>query len=114
MLPNKDDTPKVISVDFDDGNDPIFTWVEQNRKELLTHLESGPKQLHWLINHFNQEQNLSEMDDIYDLFTTSFDEQKLIEDITVRVNSDSQHSLTLVNGSKILLSEVMLSIRNMI
>lgn len=114
VLPNKDDTPKVISVDFDDGNDPIFTWVEQNRKELLTHLESGPKQLHWLINHFNQNQNLSEMDDIYDLFTTSFDEQKLVEDITVRVNSDNQHSLTLANGSKILLSDVTLSIGNII
>ncbi|WP_210797396.1 hypothetical protein [Pseudoalteromonas ostreae] len=117
VLPNRDDTPKVISVDFDDGNDPIFTWVEQNHKELLTHLESGPKQLHWLINHFNhfnQNQNLSEMDDIYDLFTTSFDEQKLVEDITVRVNSDCQHSLTLANGSKILLSDVTLSIGNII
>jgi len=114
ILPTHDDVSTVISIDFDERANLITSWVEQNYEKLLTELKSGPKQLHVLIKSFNQESFLSEIDDIYDLFTTSFDEQKLVEDITVRVGNDKQHSLTLADGNKILVSDITLAIGDMV
>jgi hypothetical protein len=110
VLPVKEDILAVIKVDLEDGNDRILSWVELNRQKLLTHLESGPKQLPWLISCFHQDKDLTDMDDIYDLFTISFNDKKLVEDITVQVKKDIQHTLTLKNGSTIMVSDITLSL----
>ena len=109
IIPVNEDKSVVISIDLNDKKDAILSWVEQHREQIITQLKSGAKPLHWLINNFNRESTLEHMDDIFDLFTTSFKECKLVDGITIKVNRDCQHTIKLNNGSNIRVSDITLS-----
>lgn len=106
-LQKKVDT--VFTISSDDQDRRLLDWVERHAEKIKIAISKKPKTLHELIAQFMQEGTLSRREDVFDLFSVTFDTYKVVDDIVVRFSESRLHQLETPLGETFSVSEITLS-----